>query len=124
MILIGLFVAFERWSWQVSHAGSDPFHGLARKVLFVGGIAVGVIALAGLLRALNLRRGAYRPLTVELVETSDPLAAVREQSLARGGGALLGFSGEQWVAADYEHATLVLGPYQPPPNCSRPRSST
>jgi type IV secretion system protein VirD4 len=81
-------------------------------------ILLGVYLLARGLRsdhvraALRSRERLPAPrLADRLAQAEDPGAAVREHMRRLGGGAFLGFSrGGSWVAADPEHAVLVLGP--------------
>jgi len=86
------------------------------RVLGVGLLdATAAGAVLAVVVVLANRAGRSRPpiaplVSQRLVESADPLRALREQSVAAGGGAFLGFSGGAWVGAEPEHAVMVIGP--------------
>ncbi len=77
--------------------------------------AIAAIAVLAVVVVLANRAGRSRPaiaplVSQRLVESADPLRALRDQSVAAGGGAFLGFSGGAWVGAEPEDAVMVIGP--------------
>lgn len=73
------------------------------------------MAVIAVLAAVGVRASRSRSVLAltawqQLAHSADPLRALREQSVAAGGGAFLGFSGGAWVTAEPEHAVMVIGP--------------
>jgi type IV secretion system protein VirD4 len=112
-------LAFELWTKRLEHPGSESAG--AWTIHTLGLIALGVGALVLLLRWARTRLdGLFDPAQRHAPRLPDaalpggallsPADALREQALRLGGGAYLGVARGRWVAADPEHAVLVLGP--------------
>jgi type IV secretion system protein VirD4 len=114
-------LAFELWTHRLEHPGGESAG--AWTIHTLGLIAVGAGAVVLFVRFLH----AYLPDAAQdraprLPEAAgpggalpgdallSPAEALREQTLRLGGGAYLGVARGRWVAADPEHAVLVLGP--------------
>lgn len=112
-----LVVVFELTARRLLSEGLFGALGSTLSLLLRAGLAIAGVCLVvsfapGVLGFLRRRRG---PVLVgvgdRLAEEPDPVGAVWIRSLRSGGGAFLGHSVTGgWVAADPEHAVLVLGP--------------
>jgi len=88
---------------------------LAVGLLVFGVGFVWAIAAIAVLAAVGVGVCRSRPAMApgvgqQLAQAANPLQALRERSVAAGGGAFLGFSGGAWVSAEPEHAVMVIGP--------------
>jgi len=88
---------------------------LAVGLLVIGVGFVWAIAAIAVLAAVGVGVCRSRPAMApgvgqQLAQAANPLQALREQSIAAGGGAFLGFSGGAWISAEPEHAVMVIGP--------------
>jgi len=88
---------------------------LAVGLLVFGVGFVWAIAAIAVLAAVGVGVCRSRPAMApgvgqQLAQAANPLQALRERSVAAGGGAFLGFSGGAWISAEPEHAVMVIGP--------------
>jgi type IV secretory pathway TraG/TraD family ATPase VirD4 len=115
-VIVTILIAIELFLHRLGRP--DPFGWTVRTMLRDGLVLVVLFLLARALLSGRLRLPFRRPdrspatrLVDTIASSPDPGEMVREHSRRQGGGAFLGFyPGGRWVAADPEHAVMILGP--------------